>query len=334
MRLAKRFVVTMFLACCLAFGGSGFGEDMVPKVSTPMVTFVFDDGFDTDYLIAKPIFDKQAAVACSAVVTDWIDRRGFLSKEQVLGLRDAGWEIMSHTASHPKLRSLKPAQIEEEFSRSREALRGLGINVKNLVYPYNKSNSTVREIARRYYRSARGGENELNREEIDQYDLHSVSNRKLDLEKIEHDVDQAYAERAWLIIHQHKIDSKITLTKKHGRFTRGEQLLFSPSGATGRHLRDEWFLTAGYLHMVVLTGKPRPGDTVTGGTSGATALLNKVVYDQGEEIAELVTYVRTKYPDMRIVTIDTALDVLGEPDLTTQTGAKGNAIEMRVDQKR
>ena len=69
-----------------------------------------------------------------------------MSADQIIGLRDAGWEIMGHTATHPNLRSLTPAQIEDELSRSQAALEGLGVTVKNLVYPYNKSNVTVAEI--------------------------------------------------------------------------------------------------------------------------------------------------------------------------------------------
>ncbi len=69
----------------------------------PLITFVFDDGNDTDYLLGREIFLEQGAVACSAITTDWIDTPGHLSVDQIRGLRDAGWEIMSHTVSHPKL---------------------------------------------------------------------------------------------------------------------------------------------------------------------------------------------------------------------------------------
>ena len=330
----KRIILaTLLLIVFVSLDGSGHGEAAFPQVSVPLVTFVFDDGFDTDYLVAKDIFERQGAVACSAIVTDFINRKGFLTTDQVLGLRDAGWEILSHTASHPNLRSLPPAQIEKEFSRSKAAFEGLGLTVKNLVYPYNKSNETVQEIARKYYRSARGGKNELNHDLLDRYDLHSVSNKKLDLEIMEHDVDRAYAEKAWLIIHHHKIDVKVTLTNKSGKFKAGEQLLFSPSGAKGRHLRDEWFLTAGYVHFVLLAGTPQPGDKVIGQTSGTTALLNRVVYDQGAAISDLVKYVRTKYPDMKIVTIDAALDLLGAPDITKGPDAKNDTIGKTFAQK-
>lgn len=313
-------VLLLFIAACGSI--SIPREDVVPRPAIPLVTFVFDDGFDTDFLVAREVFAQQGAVACSAIATDLIDRPGFLDPSQIIGLRDAGWEIMGHTASHRNLRSLSAVQVEDELFRSKTILEGMGITVKNLVYPYNKSSEMVRSIARKYYRSARGGMDAFNRDVLEQYDLRSVSNKKFGLAQMQARLDQAYAERDWLIIHGHQIDVKITLTHETGTFAPGEQLVFSPSGARGRHLRDRWFLSAGYVHYIPLAGTPQPGDTVTGASSGAVARLSKVVYDQRAEIAALLAYVRTKYPDMRIVTVDTALDLLGIPEMTAVLGKK------------
>ena len=136
------------------------GGITVPLV--PLVTFVFDDGDDTDYLVGKKIFAEQGAVACSAIVTDWINTKDHLTAPQIIELRDAGWEIMSHTASHPNLRSLTPEKVEDEFSRSKAVLEGLGLTINNIVYPFNKSNAMIGEIAGKYYRSCRGGTNSFN----------------------------------------------------------------------------------------------------------------------------------------------------------------------------
>jgi len=312
----RRLALALLLFSITACSSISPREDAVPRPAIPLVTFVFDDGFDTDYLVAREVFAEQGAVACSAIATDLIDRPGFLEPAQIIGLRDAGWEIMGHTASHRNLRSLSPAQVEDELFRSKTILEGIGVTVKNLVYPYNKSSETIRTIARKYYRSARGGVDSFNRDVLEQYDLRSVSNKKFGLKQMQAWLDKAHAEHDWLIIHGHQIDVKITLTNETGTFTRGEQLVFSPSGARGRLLRDRWFLTAGYLHYIPLAGTPLPGDRVTGVSSGTAARLGKIVYNQRAEISELLAYVRTKYPDMQIVTVDKALDLLGIPDTT------------------
>lgn len=280
----------------------------------PLVTFVFDDGYDTDYLVARDIFIGQGAVACSAITTERINRPGYLSADQIIGLRDAGWEIMGHTATHPNLRSLTPVQVEDELSRSKAALERMGVTVANLVYPYNKSNAIVREIARKYYRSGRGGKNKFNAAVIDPYDLRSFSD-KPDLVVMKGHIDQAYREKDWLIIYHHEIEAKVTMTNKQGTFRKGEQLLFSPSGATGRLVRDSWILSAGSMHFAPLSGTPRPGDTITGQKSGATVRLGRVVFNEREALGELVRYIHTQYRDMKIVTIDQGLDILGMPSM-------------------
>jgi peptidoglycan/xylan/chitin deacetylase (PgdA/CDA1 family) len=310
-RFAGIALLLLSLAAC---GGLSSREAVFPMAQVPLATFVFDDGYDTDYLVARDIFSGQGAVACSAITTDWINRPGYMSADQIIGLRDAGWEIMGHTATHPNLRSLTPAQVEEELSRSKAALEGIGAPVKNLVYPYNKSNETVREIARKYYRSGRGGKNKFNTAVIDPYDLRSFSDTS-DLAAMKRHIDRAYSEKDWLIIYHHEIDAKVTMMNKRGRFMRGEGLLFSPSGASGRLVRDSWFLSAGSMHFTPLSGTPRPGDTITGQRSGATAHLSHVAFNEREAISELVRYIRTQYPGMKIVTIDQGLDILGMPAL-------------------
>lgn len=311
----RRFAgVALLLLSLAACSGFSLRETGFPSASIPLVTFVFDDGYDTDYLVARDIFSEQGAVACSAITTDWIDRPGYMSADQIIGLRDAGWEIMGHTATHPNLRSITPAQVDDELSRSKAALEGLGVTIKNLVYPYNKSNETVREIARKYYRSGRGGKNKFNTAVIDPYDLRSFSN-KPDLVAMKGHIDRAYTEKDWLIIYHHEIDAKITMTNKKGLFMKGERILFSPSGALGRLVRDSWFLSAGSLHFTPLYGTPRPGDTITGQRSSATAQLSHVVFNEREALGELVRYIRTRYPGMKIVTIDQGLDILGMPSL-------------------
>jgi hypothetical protein len=40
-----------------------------------------------------------------------------------------------------------------------------------------------------------------------------------------------------------------------------------------------------------------------------------VVFNEREALGELVRYIRTRYPGMKIVTIDQGLDILGMPTL-------------------
>jgi hypothetical protein len=309
LRLFTIILMPLIMASC----GAGTHRSTVPPVtSVPLITFVFDDGNDTDYMVAREIFAAHGAVACSAITTDWIGSSDQLTVDQIRGLRDSGWEIMSHTTSHPNLRSLTPAQLEDEFSRSKAALEGLGVQVNNIVYPYNKNNELVRQIARKYYRSGRGGTHAENTAATDPYYLKSHPIRH-DIARMKNFIDRAYVERSWIIFYHHQIDIKVDLADRRGSFIPGEKLRFSPSEAIGRYEPPSWYLFFGSLYFIPLSGTPLAGDTITGETSRATARLDHIIYDERAHISDMIQYVQTRYPDMRIVTIDQGLDILGVP---------------------
>jgi len=308
--MSRLIIITIALSFLLSCNGAHQQYDSPRTVSVPLFTYILDDGNDTDYLVAKEIFTEQGAVACSAVTTDWIGKNNHLTADQIRALRDAGWEIMSHTASHHHLTSLNAAQIEDEFSRSIDTLESLGVTVRNIVYPYNQSNELVRKIAAKYYRSGRGGTYAVNYAGTDPYFLKSFP-YKHDLTGMKQTIDHSYADRAWLIVYQHEVDIKIDITDRRETFVPGEHLTFSPSGAVGRYEAPAWFQYFGSLYFVPLAGTPQPGDRILGKSSNASAKLNHYIYDDRAAISDMIRYVHMKYPDMRIVTIDQGLDLLG-----------------------
>jgi peptidoglycan/xylan/chitin deacetylase (PgdA/CDA1 family) len=271
--------------------------------SKPLFTFVFDDGNATDYLAANDIFKTRGEVACSAVVTDWINTKNYLTASQLLELQNDGWEILSHTKSHPNLRELSGDRIENEMSQSKATLENLGIKVKNLVYPFNMNNDLVRNIARKYYRSARGGRSMPNPYVIDRYELKSYS-VKHNVDKMKGYIDKAYSERKWLIFYHHGIEGKIKIANKKGAFVPGEILNMTPSGAKGGYIED----SGSTMLFVPLSGTPQANDTIVGRSSGAACDLTKALYNERENIIDIIEYIRNKYPDMHIVTIDEGLN--------------------------
>jgi peptidoglycan/xylan/chitin deacetylase (PgdA/CDA1 family) len=306
-------IVTAALFFLVSCSGAPARSNVTHTAPIPLVTFVFDDGDDTDYLVGKKIFAEQGAVACSAVTTDWINTRNHLTTAEIVALQDAGWEIMSHTVSHPNLRSLSPDDVEAEFSRSKAVLEGLGLTVHNIVYPFNKSNAMVGEIAAKYYRSGRGGMNAFNAGDIDPYYLKSFT-MKHDIPLMKSYIDRARADKSWLIFYQHEIDAKVKITDKQGTFEKGETLTLNPSGTVARYVTMHWFPIYGFaMYLVPLSGQPQTGDVITGTVSGATARIDALVYNEVTQLSELISYIHTTYPDMRIVTIDQGLDMLGIP---------------------
>ena len=285
--------------------------DKPPDGSIPLVTFVLDDGNDTDYLLGKKIFEEQGAVACSAITTDLISTPYHLTPTQITALQDAGWEIMGHTVSHPNLNSLTAAQIDDELLRSKTLLENMGLTIHNIVYPFNKNNETVRSIARNYYRSGRGGTNSFNAGAIDPYFLKSFT-LKHNLPLMESYIDRAYLDKSWVIFYTHEIDAKVKVMASQGTFAKGETVTLSPSGTVARYTTTHWFPIYGsYVYIVPFSGVPQPGDTITGASSGATARIDYIMYNDLVQLSDMISYIHKTYPDMKIVTIDQGLDLLG-----------------------
>lgn len=308
--------LVLLALCALLLAACANAPHAVPVAeSRPLVSFVLDDGNDTDFLLGREIFAAQGAVACSAVTTDLIGTPYHLTPEQIRGLEAAGWEIMSHSVSHPRLPFLSPDELELELSRSKAVLEGLGVRISNLVYPYNSNSARVRVAAARFYRSARGGGSAFNDGRPDPFLLRSFSIRH-DLAGMKRLIDRAHAERSWLIFYHHEIDTKLKISEKRGSFQQGETVRLSPSGAVARYTTTHWFPLYGYhLYLVPLSGTPRAGDLITGVTSGATARIDYTIYDEIAQLGDMLRYIRATYPDMEIVTIDQGLDLLGVPRL-------------------
>jgi peptidoglycan/xylan/chitin deacetylase (PgdA/CDA1 family) len=77
--------------------------------------------------------------------------------DELRGLRDsAGWEIGSHTRSHPRLSRIGDAEVEAELRDSkRECEEALGAPCHSLAYPYSDYDArTVRAAAAAGYRQA------------------------------------------------------------------------------------------------------------------------------------------------------------------------------------
>lgn len=139
-----------------------------PAARTLAVTF--DDAYRSVAVHARPILESLGVPGTTFVPTLWPERRrpmawpgidGWLGTEwegelhasdwEELGLlAAAGWEIGSHTRSHPHLTSLADGDLAEELERSREDCEAaLGRPCRSLAYPYGDVDPRVVAAARR-----------------------------------------------------------------------------------------------------------------------------------------------------------------------------------------
>lgn len=113
--------------------------DGVPLPRKPVV-LSFDDGYAGDWKYALPIL---RAHHFAGVLNLQI---GNLVPLHVRGLIRAGWEIDSHTFTHPDLRAVGDAQLRREISTSRRWLQQtFHIPVPAFCYPFGFSDARVEE---------------------------------------------------------------------------------------------------------------------------------------------------------------------------------------------
>lgn len=124
----------------------------------------FDDGFRGVRTTALPLLQELGVPATLFVPTTYIGTAGPmswpgfrdldaqrvsdalapLSWEEVLTLAAAGWEIGSHTRSHPWLTRQGDAALEDELAGSRAACeRQLGVSCTSIAYPFGDVDERV-----------------------------------------------------------------------------------------------------------------------------------------------------------------------------------------------
>jgi peptidoglycan/xylan/chitin deacetylase (PgdA/CDA1 family) len=79
-----------------------------------------------------------------------------MSWEELARLAEHGWEVGSHTRTHPHLPELEDGPALDELERSRlEIEERLGATCSSLAYPFGETDDRVAELARRAgYRAA------------------------------------------------------------------------------------------------------------------------------------------------------------------------------------
>jgi peptidoglycan/xylan/chitin deacetylase (PgdA/CDA1 family) len=142
-------------------------EDLRRNGTLPRKSLVisFDDAF-ASVLRALPLLDRYSWPATVFVVTEFAtsgrplqwhgldgggnpegEREG-LVWDQLRDLVECGWEIGSHTVSHPLLPMLPRAQVMDELARSRAEIARETGDCRTLAYPFGVANQEVAAIAK------------------------------------------------------------------------------------------------------------------------------------------------------------------------------------------
>lgn len=103
----------------------------------PDVLISFDDGNRSDVEVALPALRERGLSARFFVVADRLDRPGYLARDDVRGLVEAGMRIGSHGLRHTSWRRLADAELTEQLETARAALEdAAGARVSEASCPF------------------------------------------------------------------------------------------------------------------------------------------------------------------------------------------------------
>jgi peptidoglycan/xylan/chitin deacetylase (PgdA/CDA1 family) len=150
------------------YTGVTFSAAVRRQARSKEVAVTFDDAFASVATYGRPVLDALGWPGTIFAVTEfapagapvrwqgvdqWADgphdaERATLDWDGLRALRDAGWEVGSHTATHPHLTQIEDADLERELAQSRAAIEeALGERCTSIAYPYGDVNPRVVDAA-------------------------------------------------------------------------------------------------------------------------------------------------------------------------------------------
>ena len=120
------------------------------------VLITFDDGDESVFINAFPVLKKYNYTATVFVISDFVGKNNtwdanlfgictrHLNWHQICLLKKAGWEIGSHSATHPDLTRLDKDSLFEELCQSKKIIsEKIDNEVISISYPFNRFNNFV-----------------------------------------------------------------------------------------------------------------------------------------------------------------------------------------------
>jgi peptidoglycan/xylan/chitin deacetylase (PgdA/CDA1 family) len=92
------------------------------QFSAPCVAITVDDGCETDLLAIAPVLKEIRFGATFYVTAGFLDKPGYLSTDQLQELSGLGFEIGSHSMTHPYLSDVDEATLLHEVRDSKALL--------------------------------------------------------------------------------------------------------------------------------------------------------------------------------------------------------------------
>ncbi len=195
-------------------------KNVIPTNYTgAVVTFIDDDATLATINNWKVIADAKGIKINLAVITSKVGGSAvyggyrFLTLTELKSLQSEGFEIVSHSETHPHLELISDAQLDAEMKNSLEWIKanGFGQLENAIVEPYGYFSAIddlrIKNIIRKYYQYGINVNNKNNPSPIDNFHINRIHSDARDLVGLKSALDEAIINGSWVVVLSHCWDS-------------------------------------------------------------------------------------------------------------------------------
>ncbi len=209
-------------------------QNPTPKAK---VSFTFDDGGASNFTKVAPILSEYGMTGTSYVTTSCVGKITvpnncpadgdipYMTWAQIKSLQNTyGWEIGSHSVSHPLMTEINNTKLEREVANSKNALQAQGINVTSFATPYGDYNQKVLASIAKYYTNHRPfHDTGYNQWPYENYLLRVQQVQAgVSVDTVKSYIDQAVANDTWLILVFHDIQDNPSTNPEDYQFSTAD----------------------------------------------------------------------------------------------------------------
>lgn len=238
---SKKLLLTLVMLVLSAFAvttthalaATTFANGVTNPTPAAQISFTFDDGLTSTLTAAAPAMAKYGIKGTTYVITGCVGMTKvnntchantsttYMSWAQIQSLKTTyGWEIGSHTATHPYLATsdatdgqpnvLTPDQVVAELVNSNTALSTNGYTATDFASPYGDYNMSVLAQVAKVYQSHRGfADQKTNDWPYSDYLINDFPVQEgVTVAQVQAKIDAAIANKQWLVLTFHDVKAR------------------------------------------------------------------------------------------------------------------------------
>jgi len=183
------------------------------NTSKTKVVFMFDDGWETVYQNAYPLFKTYGYPATVAIIPSLLEDSEYMTLPQIAALYEDGWDVLNHSYSHKENMYDHCEDLLADFNRARDwmNIRSLKRGSTTVILPYGHANPYfISLLIGAGYKSIRTSDNViiLSEDTVRYYPVSTLSLlTEVSVSDVESFLTQAHEDKKPVLLILHKIST-------------------------------------------------------------------------------------------------------------------------------